>query len=460
MAKKNNKSNSVSLKWAQNHPLENAQRLAKIRGEVRGGSAAAAGLLGPQPPAVATPAAPGGTNPVQAMPANASIYGTHNGTVIDTTGTQLLQQQAAQAALTPPKNVPYGSPGYDWSSKPTNIPPLTLTPPKVIAGPGVSTPVAPPVTPPAAPDAAGAYGGRTTDQLLEQYRDQSNIAQGEKGFDYASMGAGAPTFTNTYIANTGHAFAGYYQNTHDGLWYPINQGTLAAGSGNGNSGGGRGGNGGGGSGGDGGSTGAGGTIGYNVENAPNWWSGIAIQNPSSAQQEANMLNAAIPFMSPEDQQAAATYLASNFSEFAGYKNIAYGDIPSSLTTDVRDRFTSRTRATQYLDTLTAIAEALGKTEAEMGSGYTFLKNVGTILNRFGGGEVGTNDRQTREQYTQMLTALDPVLNQASQSGSGIAGYSPIAQYLTSPTFSAGNLVNVTKNSDGTYSFGSPSGSLY
>jgi len=291
--------------------------------------------------------------------------------------------------------------------------------------------------------------------------------KGEPVYGHYSPAQIAASFPNAKAGETGYlytsgpmagSYAGFYMN--NGAWVPIDlkkakeqlQGDYTSTSG---------GKGGGGSSGTttGTTTSIGETTSYDVAGAPTWWSGIAIKNPDTNQQYANELNAAIPFMSPEDQQAASEYLANNFDEFAVYKNVVYATPPSTVTTALRDQYTSKDRANRYLDTLEKMRGALGLTEAEMGTGYAYLKTVGNILSQFGGGAVGTGNMQSRQQYQQQLTALNPVLNQL-QNSTALSPYYSVASYLATPTFSAGPLVEITKNSDGTYSFGAANNQLW
>lgn len=289
-------------------------------------------------------------------------------------------------------------------------------------------------------------GGYTTAEMLAA--NQGNVGYYKTGFDYANLSSqDRPGYVEGAIGKTGHYFAGYYLG-NNGNWYPLDQRKIAeyakqqqaAYNGGGSSG---------------GSTSS--THGtYNVEGAPNWWNGITISGNTPEIQYANELNASIPFLSPEDQRAAASYLASNFSEFADYRNIAYTAPPPELSSAIREQYTTRDRGTQYLNALNQMRIAAGLNEEDMGVGYHTLKRIGDIITQFGGGSVGTDNRMTSLQVQQLRAAIDPVRNQAQ---SQVPQYVPLIDYLYRPYFSAGDLYNDIEASNGV-NYPTPNTSLY
>jgi len=105
--------------------------------------------------------------------------------------------------------------------------------------------------------------------------------------------------------------------------------------------------------------------------------------------------------------------------------------------------------------LSELAKAVGKTDAELGPGYRYLRSILDTSKQYGG--TGTN-RQTRRQYTQMMSALDPLYSQSSSGD--LSPYGSVARMLAQPFFSGGQLTPVTKRTDGTYSFGTGNKQLF
>lgn len=202
---------------------------------------------------------------------------------------------------------------------------------------------------------------------------------------------------------------------------------------------------------------------YTVEGAPNWWKGYAY-NPTFEQ--AYLVNALIPFMSPEGQRSTADWLGkqsygSGYTDMKDYLNVAYPPPPSEMTTAMRDTFTSANRARGVLDTLTKMAQASdNQAMFENRPDYRFLKQIAGIMAQFGGGPAGSGNRQTRAQYQQMQTALAPKLTEA-QNDKSLQQYMPQIRELINPTFTAGPVVEAAQDQQtGKWSFGKANKEYY
>jgi hypothetical protein len=192
--------------------------------------------------------------------------------------------------------------------------------------------------------------------------------------------------------------------------------------------------------------------GYQVENAPTWWVGLVNSVPSPENEYAMQLNAMIPYLSPEDQRYVAQFLFSSFpSIFSMYKDISFAPPPFEITADIRDRFTSSDRARGIIETLNKMRQAAGMTEEQLGPGYRYLNRLADVMAQYGGGPLGSNDRQTSRQYTQMMSALDPLI--AESKGDELSAYGSLASRLTNPFFSAGKVVPISKDQSGNWVFG-------
>jgi len=200
---------------------------------------------------------------------------------------------------------------------------------------------------------------------------------------------------------------------------------------------------------------------YSVPNAPSWWKGMTYSGEDANSKYAMMLNALIPSLSPEDQRTMATYLYQTFNAimpdaFSAYNpEVAnYGAIPK-INTELQAQYTSKKRATDALSALDSMVTGAGKPVTSFGEGYTYLRSLLGTMGSFGG-ESAIN-KQTREQVVQQLGAVSPLLAQAKGT---LAPYASIAQALTTPFFSSGSVMPISKDAKGNYIFGDVNKRLY
>lgn len=172
-------------------------------------------------------------------------------------------------------------------------------------------------------------------------------------------------------------------------------------------------------------------------NPPTWWINQAIQNPTTEDQKfANMANALLPTLAPEDQRTLATYLAQNYKDvYGGYANTQFSPAPTELNAEWRKAFLSPERAQLAVSLLDKMKTASGG--ADLGAGYDFLKNAVNLMNQFASGGV-----MTREQYQQFTNAVS---NLGKNATGDLAPYGNLAQLFNLPSFSAGPLVSNTPN---------------
>ncbi len=212
--------------------------------------------------------------------------------------------------------------------------------------------------------------------------------------------------------------------------------------------------------------------------APDWWQAFVPTEVTPETAYGAMLNAMIPFISPEDQVRVAHSLYNMFdTEMSHYKpgyipevstvtedqarylmsqgrpvsgiwegsqqkRLATGETITTRTSELepfsdqmRRYFMSSKRATDAIQTLSNMREAMVQGNRwKLGPGYKWLQNImGSVAGRGGSGETA----QTREQYLSMLGAVDPFL---SQAGSGeLQAFGPLGQMLTKPYFTAGQM---------------------
>lgn len=200
--------------------------------------------------------------------------------------------------------------------------------------------------------------------------------------------------------------------------------------------------------------------GYTVEGAPNWWTGRAptgqAMTPTAAY--AAVVNSMIPFLSPEDQRSTANNLARMLPEvFGSYADVGASNvgIPTGISSELRETYTSAERAEGMLASLEAMRAASTYEEQAFGPGFTYFENLANILSDYGGEE---GSPQTRQQYIQLMAALDPIMGELQ--GEAMAAFGPAAQAITQPFFSAGSLVPVTQLPDGSWTFGESNVALF
>jgi hypothetical protein len=172
---------------------------------------------------------------------------------------------------------------------------------------------------------------------------------------------------------------------------------------------------------------------------PSWWIGQAYQNPTDETQKfANVANALLPTLAPEDQRTLANYLAINNKDVYGkYADVNFGTAPTEITDAIRNRYLSPQRAQQALGLLDRMKQASGV--ADMGAGYDFLKSAVSLINQFAG-----NGAMTRENYQQFTNAVS---NLGKNATGPLAPYGNLAQLFNLPQFSAGPLMSNTPNNN-------------
>lgn len=200
------------------------------------------------------------------------------------------------------------------------------------------------------------------------------------------------------------------------------------------------------------------------QGVPSWWQGFTPSVWNEETEYIALMNSLIPFLSPEDQNYAASVLSRYDPEtFGGYGEDGI-EPPDDLDLQTRDFFRSAWRGREIIDTLNRVAEASGRDPAEFGAGYQFLLELADVLDEFGGGgapskdgPVSVQEHQTRREKLQQLAALDPLM--AELQGTELAPYGSISRMLTQPFFSAG-FVTPYREIGGRIVFGQPNQRWY
>jgi hypothetical protein len=211
---------------------------------------------------------------------------------------------------------------------------------------------------------------------------------------------------------------------------------------------------------------------------PEWWVAMTPDKVDEKSSYAMMMNSMIPYMSPEDQvRAAHSLYMFDPNGFSRYKS---GKIPEARTRSEEEQFyrglmglgvagaapgggagrspnyvgmneydlnaemrkymTSQQRATDAIQTLSNMREATTKAREPLGPGYTMLQ---TLLGSFeGAGAKEQSQGVTRRDYSSLLGSLDPTL--AATQGGELAGYGGLAQMLSQPYASAGQITPMSQ----------------
>lgn len=172
-------------------------------------------------------------------------------------------------------------------------------------------------------------------------------------------------------------------------------------------------------------------------NPPSWWINSAISNPQNEEHKfANVANAILPTLAPEDQRTLASYLAQNYKDvYGGYANAQFSEAPTEMNAEWRKSFLNPDRAALAVTLLDKMKAASGG--ADLGAGYDFLKNAVNLMNQFTTGGV-----MTREKYQQFSSAVSDLGKNATGN---LAPYGNLAQLFNLPSFTAGPLVSNTPN---------------
>lgn len=202
---------------------------------------------------------------------------------------------------------------------------------------------------------------------------------------------------------------------------------------------------------------------YKVAGAPSWWKGLTPSQLDPQSEYAAMINALIPFLSPEDQRTAASNLQGLYGAeplFAGYSletTPAAPLPPNGPIQRTQYDYLSAARGANTLASLDAMRASMGKAATDFGPGYQYLRNLAAVMQNYGG---TPGLEQQRSQYLAEQAALDPLLGESKGTSGPLAAYGPIAQYYTSPFAARGGPRDASRQQNGSWQFGTPNSNLY
>lgn len=189
---------------------------------------------------------------------------------------------------------------------------------------------------------------------------------------------------------------------------------------------------------------------YSYEGAPSWWKGMMPSEWNPETEFAAIVNALIPFLTPEDQRQMGSYLARLFPKGFSYnpESVEYTPPPPSVETGDRQKYLSSQRAEEALKVLDEVKRLSGKKDEELGPGYSYIRQIVKAFKDFGGTPEGI---QTRRQVLNLYSTVDPLL--AESRGEKLGAYGEIARAIVQPFMASGTLVNVSKDEQGNWVFG-------
>lgn len=201
---------------------------------------------------------------------------------------------------------------------------------------------------------------------------------------------------------------------------------------------------------------------YNMEGTPSWWQGLTPSRVTSTSGYLAIINAMIPYMSPEDQLSTLQSITTAYPKtdigksYAPAAAVETNNIPTEIAPETRNYYTSAERVKQAKQALEAMAGSIAsktgksaaKVQKSLGTGYQYLNDVLNVIEKFSG--ASGRENQTRSQYEQMLAQLDPLLEMGKSQG--YSTYS-IAKSLAQPYFTAGSTTETTKDASGVARYG-------
>ena len=205
-------------------------------------------------------------------------------------------------------------------------------------------------------------------------------------------------------------------------------------------------------------------------NIPTWWKPMVPQgtaaNERSDVQFSLMMNAMIPYVSPEDQVTLARKLYEIWGDqFGIYKQVGIkgtrvsGGLESAgrapISREQQQRgiegqlaneqfFKGSQRADFARQTLESIRQNVTK---DIGVGGRFMENILSAISQTGGGS-------TRASTVEMLGQIDPML--AGAQAGALSPFGPLGKMTASPFFSKFSQQPVQRTETGEYIFGKPS----
>lgn len=194
--------------------------------------------------------------------------------------------------------------------------------------------------------------------------------------------------------------------------------------------------------------------GHTVEGAPDWWKAMAHTDLDERRGWLAQLNLMIPYLTAEDQRTAARILYQEEPE--GFGHLApdltsFGAIAQDLGKADRAKWLGGGRAQGILEAIESLQTEVGKSDADMGSGFRWLQNVGQALKDFGGQE-GRGPSKT--DYRKLLAAWNPLQEQAPE------GFGQMGRMALMPFFSGDELMPMSQTFAGDKIFGKASRSLF
>ena len=179
-----------------------------------------------------------------------------------------------------------------------------------------------------------------------------------------------------------------------------------------------------------------------------WWNGQVYKGGGESEILASSSNALIPHLASGEQQAISKWIGDNFADFASYKTASI--TPTAISSDTRNSFFSKDRASQASASLVSMAAASGRQESDLGPGYAFLKKAIGLLDTYGGtvgnGMSRANYAQMQQDFTSLTSGID-------------SSYAELGRAFLNPS-SGGNPLMTSALQNGRSTSGAPNARLF
>lgn len=212
---------------------------------------------------------------------------------------------------------------------------------------------------------------------------------------------------------------------------------------------------------------------FTINDAPSWWRGMTARNQTPETEYVSLMNAMIPFLSPDDQRTVASNLYQMFPEyFASYdpntwekmvpeqyeidpltgqpkldpltgkpivKTPAQKDLnpwarpEAPVPTLLMQEYQTTNAAQQQLNALMSMATSMGVDPSKLGPGFKYIQQIAGAMKSFGASN-NPEEGWTSMQKQKYMDAADPLLAAASGTGTPLSAFAPLAKMMTQPYF--------------------------
>lgn len=175
-----------------------------------------------------------------------------------------------------------------------------------------------------------------------------------------------------------------------------------------------------------------------------WW-----VNVKSGKKGADLKNALLPYLAPEDQAVVKTQLAKSVpKKYGGYQTASV----TSLQPGYQTSMLSSQRAQMAAESLRGVYKSY---KGKVGAGYGFLNKALDLLSKYG----GTTGSMSRGNFQNFVAEANALMSTA-KGVKALTPYAELASMFLNPTISNGSLTDVHKTQSGKVIYGAQNTQLY